>query len=465
MRTAVCLLAAGLVGGVFFGPPAPAPAAQADARPYAVGPIHGATAGGLSCAATSCHGGGRPGERFSEHSTWAADLTRNPPVPHDPHANAYRVLFNADSVRIAGHLGDTPAHLNDRCLACHAAPGATPGAVSEGVGCAGCHGPEERWLTVHYLPEWKALSNRDKAGYGFVPTKNLVARTATCAGCHVGDATRDVDHDLIAAGHPRLNFEYTRFHHNEAYRKHWTDPAADRDHEVKAWAVGQVASLRAAAELLRARAAKDGAWPEFAGQSCYACHQSVGDRAPLGAGPGRGLGWPAWEVWYTAAAGPAFNLSPGHRADIDAKLTSLRAVMNNANPKRADAKDRAEKLVASLDRWLATVQDAQDANQLAVPTGLAGNVAAELARASASAPDWDTLAQQYLGCAAVYHAAGGRDARPEWTAPLVQIRDGLRFPRETGSRWDSPRGFDADRLKRVRESFGGLLGGNPGGGR
>ena len=81
----------------------------------------GATGGGLSCAAASCHGGGRPGERFSEHSTWAADLTHKPSDPHDPHANAYRVLFNTDSVRIAELVGGGPAHTNARCLACHAA--------------------------------------------------------------------------------------------------------------------------------------------------------------------------------------------------------------------------------------------------------------------------------------------------------------------------------------------------------
>jgi hypothetical protein len=461
VRTAVCLLAAGLVGGAFFGPPPPAPAAQPDAVAPPV-----ATTGSLSCAAASCHGGGRPGERFSEHSTWAADLTRNPPVPHDPHANAYRVLFNADSVRIADLIGGGPAHTNTRCLQCHAVPGATAGAVTEGVGCAGCHGPEEKWLTVHYLPEWKAMSNRDKAGYGFVPTKNLVHRATACAGCHVGDATRDVDHDLIAAGHPRLSFEYARYHHSPQYRKHWADPAADRDFEVKAWAIGQVASLRAAADVLRARADRPGPWPDFAGQSCYACHQTVGERLPKGIGaPGRGLGWPAWEVWYTAAAGPALDLTPGSKAGIDADLAALQKVMNHPNPKRADAKEKADALVKALDRWLAAARDAQDAGQLVVRPGAAQLMARALADDAAKAHDWDALAQQYLGCVAVYHAAGGKAAQPEWREPLEAVGTELRFPAVTGGRYDSPRGFDADRLKRVRAGFGGLLGGIPGGDR
>ncbi|MFO0800147.1 MAG: multiheme c-type cytochrome [Gemmataceae bacterium] len=454
MRIAVCLLAGGLAAGALFGPTPPAPAAEQAA------PAPASTAGGLGCAAASCHGGGRAGERFSEHSTWAADLTRVPPVPHDPHANAYRVLFNADSVRIAKLLGGGPAHTNATCLKCHSVPGAEAGAVAEGVGCAGCHGPEEKWLTVHYFPEWKALSNREKAASGFVPTKNIVARASACVGCHVGDATRDVDHDLIAAGHPRLNFEMARFQNSPMYRKHWTDPAADTGFEVKTWAVGQVASLRAAADLLRARADRAGPWPEFAGQSCYACHQSVGDRDPRAASPARGLGWPAWEAWYTAAAGPAFDLTPGYRAGIEKELTALQAVMNRPNPPRAAAKEKAAALVAALDRWLTAAQDAEDAGRLVVPTGTARRVAEELARASASAADWDSLAQQYLGCAAVYHSAGGRPANPTWEAPLVQIRDGLRFPPATSGRWDSPRGFDATRLTQVRANFGRLLGGD-----
>jgi hypothetical protein len=393
------------------------------------------------------------------------DLTRNPPVPHDPHARAYRVLFNDDSVRIAKLLGGGPAHLNALCLKCHAVPGAAPGAIAEGVGCAGCHGPDEKWLTVHYLPEWKALSNREKAGYGFVPTKNLVARASACAGCHVGDATREVDHDLIAAGHPRLNFEYTRFHFSSVYRKHWADPTPAADFEVRAWTIGQLASLRAAAELLRARADRAGGiWPEFAGHNCYACHQAVGDRDPKGvAGPGRGLGWPAWEAWYTAAAGPAAaaarDMAPGVPDGVGAKLDALRAVMNRPNPNRTAAREKAGDLVAALDRVLAAAQDAEDAGRLVVPTGVPVRVADALARAAAATADWDDLAQQYLGCAAVYHAAGGQSGRPDWTGPLTQIGTDLRFPRAGAVRWDNPADFGWERLDRVRMNFGRLTGG------
>ena len=458
MRTAVSLIAAALVGGAFFGPTPPAPAAPSGDRPYAVGPLPGETRGGLSCAAASCHGGGRPGERFSEHSTWAADLTRNPPVPHDPHANAYRVLFNADSVRIAGLVGGGPAHTNDRCLACHTAPNATDGAVAEGVGCAGCHGPEEKWLTRHYLPEWKALSNRDKAAFGFVPTKNLVARTSTCAGCHVGDATRDVDHDLIAAGHPRLNFEYARFDHSEAYRKHWADPAADRDFEVKEWAIGQLTSLRAALDLLTARATAADAklvgqsWPEFSEGSCYACHQTVGrDLYPTREIPGgltrRGSLVP-WQPWYTALVDDAALFAALFPGSARPDLTELRTEMEKRSPDPAKVKGIAARAVVGLAATLAAIQAAEDRGSFPAvsPSRLAGLLAAGALTDDGRLrdDDWDAVAQRYLGLAMTYHAAGGDGpATVGWRKPLLDLRAALAFPTAAGGRIDSPRSYHA----------------------
>src|SRR5207248_5499529 len=209
--------------------------------------------------------------------------------PHDPHARAYRVLFNAESRRMAEYLDlGGPAHKAGLCLKCHAVDGAGEQAAAEGVGCGACHGPSDRWLTEHYQPYWKGLPNREKfERYGFLPSKNVVARVLNCAGCHVGDADREVNHDLIAAGHPRLAFEPTRLHFQPNYRKHWTEVTPQPDFEVRAWVAGQAAALRQAAELLRARAARaDGgtavpglkpAWPEFSGYSCYACHQPVGE--------------------------------------------------------------------------------------------------------------------------------------------------------------------------------------------
>ncbi len=471
MRTAVFLLIpAGLAAGALFGPTPPAAAVgqgEPVARPYAVEPKLAPPSPALSCAAASCHGGGQVGAKGSEHTTWAMDLTRNPPVAQDPHARAYRVLFNEDSVRIARLLGGLPAHLRHDCLSCHAVPGTDPhvipDSIAEGVGCAACHGSDEKWLTVHYLPGWKALSNREKAAYGFTPTKNLVARATACAACHVGDSTREVNHDLIATGHPRLSFEYTRFHFSPAYRKHWVDPAPTADFEVRAWTVGQLASLRAALDLLRARATgaqkevNPHPWPEFSEGSCFACHQSVA-RSPYpvnGKGVLRGTqgertrpsGAVPWQPWYTSVATDpvvreAFGLS-----DPPVDVGELRAEMEKRSPDPRKVARLAVNALKVLDAHLATLQDAEDRGTLpsVTPEKLTA-LAAALSGGSFGAPgrlkdyDWDFLAQRYLGLAMTYHAAGGETPLTAgWRPPLTELRRVLSFPTPGVGRYDSPR--------------------------
>ncbi len=46
---------------------------------------------------------------------------------------------------------------------------------------------------------------------GMYDTKNLVKRAEKCLSCHVSDAERNADHELIAAGHPDLLFELDTF--------------------------------------------------------------------------------------------------------------------------------------------------------------------------------------------------------------------------------------------------------------
>src|SRR5205823_4821454 len=105
-----------------------------------------------------------------------------------------------------------------------------------------------------------------------------------CVDCHVGKPGSDVNHDLIAAGHPWLKFEFSAFHAH--YPKHWDDakdrdPAKDprggKDFELRAWAAGQLVSAEAALNLLAERAdeEKKHPWPEFAEYDCFACHHDL----------------------------------------------------------------------------------------------------------------------------------------------------------------------------------------------
>lgn len=451
MRIAACLLVVIAVGLASAGRTQPARIAS---KPYGVDPPAGfAHTSAASCSASACHGGGTVGQRGSEHSTWAPEL--DPKGDSDPHSKAYRVLFNADSVRIAKLLGGGPAHENVLCLKCHAPAGvAEPTARAEGVGCSACHGPSDKWLDSHYLPEWKAKSNREKWNDGFVPSKNLTARISNCATCHVGSADRDVNHDLIAAGHPRLAFEYTRFHYSGTYRKHWEEKTPQPDFEVRAWIIGQAATARAAADVLHGRALKAHAapWPEFAGLSCFACHQGIGEKPPRGSN-----GMPGWEVFHTAALDAASTRShllfPGVKAPELMKYGELKRKMNTGTAKPADVVPLAAAARAELDAWLAAMQQSEEANPRSSEASTQTVDATfffAMVGGAVNAKDWDTLAAYYLGAAAMHHASGGHKAHPLTRKPLGEIRLGLKFPEG----FNNPKGFDPDK---VRAGFRDLL--------
>jgi hypothetical protein len=251
--------------------------------------------GAASCSAAACHGGpeATDGKR-GEHTIW---------VEHDAHARAYNVLFNDLSQRIARNLRlEQPAHKSDVCLVCHASspPNAQRGErfqVTDGVSCESCHGPAEKWLGEHYLPSWKTRAANEKKALGFKPTKNLNARAHACVTCHVGQGNADVNHDLLAAGHPPLQFEFSSYQAGMPH--HWDvrdDKARYPDLDARSWLVGQIVTAGAALELLANRAGKDkaGSWPELAEFDCRACHHDLTGRLPNESTPR--LRWNEWHA-------------------------------------------------------------------------------------------------------------------------------------------------------------------------
>jgi hypothetical protein len=373
------------------------------------------------------------------------------------------------------------AHKAELCLKCHAVdggkdPDTREQILAEGVGCGGCHGPAEKWIGEHYTSDWKALSARDKwEKYGFVPTKNLVARALNCASCHTGDADRDVNHDLYAAGHPRITFEAARLHFQTDYRQHWTETTPQPDFEVRQWIVGQAAGLRSATDLLRARAERagrpDGIWPEFAGYSCYSCHQRIGEGEPRARASTstRAPGIPGWEVWSNTAIEIAGRFTgeayPGVAVPALAEVKALQSLMERSRaPAAKEVAERASKALVELDHWLAAMQAADDIRSQPALKGSAERLAHALAANALSANggkladhDWDALASNYLGCAAMFHASGGAKTN-SWARELEAIRDDLLFPiakvlNEKGSRFDSPYNYNRKKLDRLKTNF------------
>jgi hypothetical protein len=243
-----------------------------------------------SCSGRGCHGGSEPvlGQivQQNEFSTWLA---------HDKHAKAYESLLSDRAKTMAKNLGIPEAHKDLRCLACHT----TPQIAQEqskidypldlGVGCESCHGSASpKWLGIHTTEAWKNTpSIAKKALYdneGMNYLGNAMVQAQVCMGCHVGAPanpitgipTRDANHDIMAAGHPRLTFEALSYQANMP--PHWNqkkyDSNSNRDLEI--WVTGQLASLSSSIELSSHRAELAlnnlGIWPEFAESSCLSCH-------------------------------------------------------------------------------------------------------------------------------------------------------------------------------------------------
>jgi hypothetical protein len=413
------------------------------------------------CAAAACHNNlSRPaGSPGCEYAAWV----------HDPHGRAYETTQSPKYRAILDRLRGT-AYTADQCLKCHATPTTdgsplSPDLLSDGVGCESCHGPSEAWRTVHYQGWWKDLdADRKWREFGLFPAKNLSRRMELCTSCHVGSPDKDVNHDLIAAGHPRLLFEYSAYHH--LLPRHWREPheqtprAADADWEARTYLVGQAGTAKAALDLLQARAAHAGEkthpWPEFSEYGCYACHHDLqGDDSwrrsrtyEEGLKPGS-LPWGTWPL-------PAVDALAKNRADLGLVPAStarpLVELMARLYPPPQAVAAEAEKLRTTLGQWEAALADRTR------PLLTAAQVRTLLRDLIARGyiPDWESATQTYLGLTALYVGLGDLDPTARTAArrqAVLGLREPLRFP----LRLDSPRDFRPaafrDRLRTLEPLF------------
>jgi hypothetical protein len=222
-----------------------------------------------SCSAVACHGGIQPHSTTkvlqNEYSTW---------VTQDKHARAYTALTGSLGRQMAAILKIGPAEKSPKCLVCHAlsidkAHRARDFDIAEGVSCESCHGPASRWLGPHIQPDAK---HADMVRLGLIDNKSLPVRAAQCLTCHLGAKGMEVDHEMIAAGHPDLTFELDSFTAVEP--PHWVEKNADPLFGMRAWGVGQAVQMREG--MLRvARRAQAGPWPEFSEMDCITCHHAL----------------------------------------------------------------------------------------------------------------------------------------------------------------------------------------------
>ncbi len=288
--------------------------------------------GSSSCNSSTCHGGtiGRgPAWNYSYSVSRSAD----------PHATSGALLLDDDSARIVRALDPTATPdslayhivLRKRCISCHltAQPADVDATqelslqqIGEGVSCESCHGEAGQWLEPHRNQTWKELKlERYGSTTGMLDTESMVSRAEGCVRCHVGSRTadgmvRDMNHDLIAAGHPALRFDLLTYSANMPH--HWDD-AGDAGLEfnrsaMKVRTVGRAIGLAAAAKLSSERATNSkvnqsdpAPWPELSDFDCFACHQTLLPRSyrlPINVDGKPALavsnGLPLWNSWFTA---------------------------------------------------------------------------------------------------------------------------------------------------------------------
>jgi hypothetical protein len=402
--------------------------------------------GAASCAASACHnGGGIAGQKRSEYATWAA---------RDPHSRAFDALQTDRSqaierIRAVAHRGaDTLLADQDAfCLKCHSPaalePTARRVAASDGVACESCHGPASLWLTRHYAEDWNGLSSADRGALGFRDTKPLLTRIKSCIPCHVGSSEASIDHDLLAAGHPALRFEFSAYH--AVMPRHWSDRADKErtpDFELRGWMAGQAASAAASMNLLAHRAARFGdaeagqrrsSWLDFADYDCFACHHNLQNNVaarfqPAGNNPLQ-VKLPA-NTWYTAVLNQALIAGGLDHSRLD--VERLNGAISSAVAKPPDIVSMAAAVSSELNSDVTVLASASPLSRVQrklLMDGLCKN----------GDRSWDGMAQRYLALAATYHTDNDLGtAMPELRPLITDIGRQVHFPRSDSVVYDSP---------------------------
>lgn len=406
--------------------------------------------GAPSCASAACHnqnlGKGIP---FSEYTTWTG---------FDPHHKAYESLFSSRSDRMVKNLYNTgvgSAASTQLCLNCHASnQGKSEHAgsgftLTEGLGCESCHGAASGYLSEHYSVKFKKLSSQEKEKeFGLTNTKDLSSRNKMCADCHVGNAKKgmEVNHDLIAAGHPRLNFELSAY--SAQYPKHWKMSDELKrlpDFNAKAWAIGQIENSKVALQLLEDRAnglhGVDGnktPWPEFTEFDCFSCHKDLklNSRKYQG-GYSNKPGSLPWGGWFNGNALKLVleeNKGKAYPTEVSLQMNQFGAQPSKVG--QSCKKAIAQLEIAAQDLEKSPTWGKSQLQSLAKKLIDSGKNIAEKG-------SWDDFAQLYLGLAAIHNSWDDLDPHgipKDFTKELVKLRDLLKdvFPKG----FDSPKLFE-----------------------
>jgi len=311
----------------------------------------GTYVGVASCVNSGCHGSTVPLNAThvlqNEYFTW---------LNADRHAQAYNVLFDARSARIVRNMKlQKHAYEEPSCLACHStnvAPQRVSGRMDleDGVQCENCHGPAGGWRNEHSSSGWTHAQSVDR---GMTDLRDVPTRASLCLSCHLGDSKREVAHDLLASGHPVLQFELENY--TATMPPHWNGGSEG----ARAWAVGEILAFDRALGNIERHAVSDDS--DFA---CIDCHHNLANgmwRQERGWAGRPGVPqlnlehWPAVRAILTRL--PRTDVGPPTRepASIDATRRAVQALIRGVDRLKWSDDD-----VRSMMRALAASDDLLD---------------------------------------------------------------------------------------------------------
>lgn len=312
--------------------------------------------GPASCATSVCHGKVARDETanvwLNEYRVWSRD---------DYHSRAYSVLRSEESQAMADKLGLSNATTAEICLDCHAdnIPADKRGEkfqISDGVGCEACHGGAEKWIEAHAEDD---ATHQNNLALGMYPTEKPEARAKLCLSCHVGTQEKFADHDIMAAGHPRMSFELETFTVNQPAHYHVDEDYLERKGNIRSvnmWANGMVFKAKRQLDLLRSDLLDGhGLFPELAFFDCHACHHPMNERLMQATSVTQGL--PPGVVQlddssYQMLIAIASVVAPDTAAALGERVRQLHAAATNG---RQPLRDQAGRLAGMMDGLVGTL--------------------------------------------------------------------------------------------------------------
>ena len=300
--------------------------------------------GVASCASSVCHG---KLQRQTERNVWLNEYRLW--TAAGKHSQAYRLLENEESRKIATYLGLASATTAKICLDCHAdnVPVEKRGAkfqIDDGVSCEACHGGAEEWIKSHATD---GATHANNLSLGMYPTEAPAERAKLCLSCHMGSRDKFAGHDIMGAGHPRISFELETFTANQPAHFEVDADYRMRKGEIPGfnlWLTGQVEAARRFLDLVRLRIdSPTGPYPELAFYDCHACHHEMDDKR------------------WTPARGP--GVRPGSLRLQDQHLLILQATLSvlESSESRAELARAADAIVRAGQEDIASVKAAANA--------------------------------------------------------------------------------------------------------